>query len=59
MVINMLKIEKDYKELYGDIPSDYDGRMDYLLDTIKPQKFKESVYDYIGRINKEIISIKL
>ena len=35
----MLKIEKDYKELYGDIPSDYDGRMDYLLDTIKPQKF--------------------
>ena len=48
----MLKIEKDYKELYGDIPSDYDGRMDYLLDTIKPQKFKESVYDYIGRINK-------
>ena len=30
----MLKIEKEYKELYGDIPKDYDGRIDYLLSSL-------------------------
>lgn len=48
----MFKIEKDYDELYGDIPSDYEGRLDYLLtNVVRPNKFKETVYSYIKRIS--------
>ena len=35
----MLKMEKEYYELYGDIPSDYEGRLDYLIKDMKLNKF--------------------
>jgi Holliday junction resolvase RusA-like endonuclease len=46
----MLKIEKEYNELYGDIPRDYEGRLEYLLNKMNLKKFTEPVYQYMKRI---------
>ena len=48
----MLKMEKEYKELYGDIPSDYEGRLDYLIKDMKLNKFKVPIIKYLDRILK-------
>lgn len=47
----MLKIEKEYKELYGDIPKDYDGRIDYLLSSLNFGKVKDDYTTSINRIH--------
>ena len=46
----MLKIEKEYNELYGDIPKDYEGRLEYILNKISLKKLKEPVYEYMKKI---------
>jgi Holliday junction resolvase RusA-like endonuclease len=50
----MLKMERDYIDQYGDIPSDYDGRLNHLLGTVDLSKTRISVFDKI----KKILSIK-
>ena len=47
----MLKIEKDYKKEYGDIPSNALSRVDYLLNKINLKRQKKSVLDEIKRIS--------
>ena len=39
----MNKLEKEYQELYGDIPSGNLERFDYLLSTLKNKRFKVSI----------------
>jgi Holliday junction resolvase RusA-like endonuclease len=46
----MLKIEKEYNEKYGDIPSDSDERLNYLLRTINLKKSQKKINDEISRI---------
>lgn len=46
----MLKIEKEYNELYGDIPKDYEGRLEYILNDINLKRIKEPVYNYMKNI---------
>lgn len=46
----MLKIEKEYNELYGDIPKDYEGRLEYLLNKMNLKRFSEPVYKYMKKI---------
>lgn len=46
----MLKIEKEYNEKYGDIPSDNIERFNYLLNTINLKRCKKNVTDEISRI---------
>jgi len=46
----MLKMEKEYDELYGDIPSDSLARIDYLLANKNLKRSKIHVYDEIKRI---------
>lgn len=46
----MLKMEKDYIDQYGDIPSDFDGRLNHLLGTVNLRKSKSSVFDKINHI---------
>ena len=46
----MLKMEKEYDELYGNIPSDYEGRLEFLLNTMNLKKFTEPVYQYMKKI---------
>ena len=48
----MLTMEKEYNELYGDIPPDYEGRLDYLIKDMKLNKFKVSIIKYLDRILK-------
>ena len=48
----MLKMEKEYNELYGDIPTDSLERMDYLLNQGNLKRSKLKVYDEINRIQK-------
>ena len=48
----MLKMEKEYNELYGDIPSDYEGRLDYLIKDMKLSKFKVPIMKYLNKILK-------
>ena len=48
----MLKMEKEYNELYGDIPPDYEGRLDYLIKDMKLNKFKVPIMKYLNRILK-------
>ena len=55
----MKKIEKDYLDKYGNIPEDYNGRMDYLLSTLKCGRLKENLYqsiDYISSIKWKKLS---
>lgn len=47
----MLKIEKEYNELYGDIPKGNCERIDYLLSKINLKRQHKSVIDEIKRIN--------
>lgn len=46
----MLKIEKEYDELYGEIPKDYEGRLEYLLNKMNLKRFSEPVYQYMKKI---------
>lgn len=46
----MLKIEKEYNDLYGQIPRDYLDRIDYLLEGVNLKRSKFKVYDEIKRI---------
>lgn len=46
----MLKIEKEYNKQYGDIPSDYNGRLDYLLKDMNLHKFKIPIFKYLEKI---------
>ena len=46
----MLKIEKEYNEIYGDIPRDNEGRLEYLLNMMNLKRLKEPIYDYMQRI---------
>ena len=48
----MLKIEKEYNEKYGDIPTDTIERYEYLLKDINLSRCKLKVYDEINRISK-------
>ena len=43
-------MEKEYNELYGDIPKDYEGRLDYLLDKMNLKRFTQPVYEYMKKI---------
>lgn len=47
----MLKIEKEYNELYGDIPYTNIERINYLLKDTNLQKCKVKVFDEIDRIS--------
>ena len=46
----MFKVEKEYEELYGDIPKDYEGRLEFLLNKMNLKKFSEPVYEYMKKI---------
>lgn len=46
----MLKIEKEYNEVYGDIPKDYEGRLEYILNNMNLKRFNEPLYEYMKRI---------
>lgn len=48
----MLKIEKDYQKDYGDIPSDSQGRIEYILKNINLKRCKNKVFDIIDNISK-------
>lgn len=49
----MLKIEKEYKKFYGDIPKDSNGRLDYIISQIKSAKStKGKILSEIDKINK-------
>lgn len=48
----MLKMEKEYKELYGDIPKDSLERIDYLLKEMNLKLYKQNVFDTIKSIGK-------
>ena len=49
----MLKAEKEYNELYGDIPKDYFDRLNILIKSLRKKKKKEkiNIFDEIRRIN--------
>ena len=46
----MLKMEKEYNELYGHIPRDSMDRIDFMLKDMRLSKYKMNVYDTIHRI---------
>ncbi len=46
----MLKMEKEYNELYGNIPGDSLARIDYLLERSNLKRAKLNVYTEIKRI---------
>lgn len=46
----MLKMEKEYNELYGDIPFDSLERIDYMIKDMNLSKYKLKVYDVIHKI---------
>lgn len=46
----MLKPEKEYIDLYGDIPSDYEGRLEYLLNSMNLKRLSEPIYQFMKRI---------
>ena len=56
----MLKQEQEYQELYGDIPKDYLGRLDYILSQVKSGKSVKgkliSKIDTIRNIKWETLS---
>lgn len=47
----MLKMEKEYNEIYGNIPKDSLERIDYMLKSMNLNRYKENVYDVIHRIS--------
>ena len=46
----MLKIEKEYLEKYGDIPTDLNSRLDFILDGKDMRKSKINLIETIERI---------
>lgn len=46
----MLKMEKEYNELYGNIPRDSMDRIDFMLKDKKLNRYKLKVYDVIHKI---------
>jgi Holliday junction resolvase RusA-like endonuclease len=46
----MLKIEKEYDDLYGEIPKDYEGRLEFLLNTMNLKRLSEPIYQYMKKI---------
>lgn len=48
----MLKMEKEYDELYGHIPKDYEGRLEFMLNQMNLTRLKEPVYEYMKRIRE-------
>jgi len=55
----MIKIEKDYKDKWGDIPKDLQGRLDLLLISLKNRKTKKPISELIKSIkNIEWLSYK-
>ena len=46
----MLKMEKEYNELYGHIPKDYEGRLEFILNEMNLNKSKIPVYEYMKRV---------
>lgn len=48
----MLKMERDYEELYGDISTKSKERIDYLLENTDLSRYKVDVYEEIERIKK-------
>ena len=46
----MMKNEKEYNELYGDIPKDYEGRIEFILNQINVKRLNTPVYEYIKNI---------
>lgn len=46
----MLKMEKEYKELYGDIPENKTERIEYLITGLNLDKYKEKIKNTIDRI---------
>jgi Holliday junction resolvase RusA-like endonuclease len=46
----MMKMEKEYEKLYGDIPTDTVERMNYLLKDKNLHKSKLHVYDEVKRL---------
>ena len=49
----MLRIEKEYQEMYGDIPLDYHQRLDILINRLKKKKRKKKlqIFEEIQRID--------
>lgn len=48
----MLKIEKDYINEYGDIPTDPQGRIDYMLQSVNLKRCKDSVIQRVREISR-------
>jgi Holliday junction resolvase RusA-like endonuclease len=46
----MEKIEKEYQELYGDIPRDFDGRLSYLIKKLNIRKGRETIFPLMKKI---------
>lgn len=46
----MLKLEKEYQELYGDIPDQFGSRLEYLINMVNLSRCKKSIFDEIDRI---------
>ena len=46
----MLKMEKEYNQLYGDIPQDSLDRLDFMLKDMNLSRYKLKVYDVIHKI---------
>lgn len=52
MVISLNKLVKEYEKDYGEIPSDFEGRLDYILKKGNLKHLKEPVFHYLTRINQ-------
>ena len=50
----MTKMEKEYNDLYGDIPRDYEGRLDYMINRMKLDRLKEPISQYIEKYPSNI-----
>lgn len=46
----MLQVEKEYQELYGNIPDKFGARLEYLLNAVNLQRCKQSIFEEIDRI---------
>lgn len=47
---NMLKIEKEYRDMYGDIPDQFGARLEYLLTMVNLSRCRQSIFEEIDRI---------
>lgn len=46
----MLQVEKEYNDLYGDIPDQFGSRLEYLLSIVNLTKCRQSIFDEMDRI---------